>query len=59
LDGYIATEEDSLDWLFKTESEGDGGYSDFYKTVDTILIGRRTYNWIMTHEDSKIESMKK
>lgn len=53
LDGYIATEDDSLDWLFKIESEGDGGYSDFYKTVDTILIGRRTYDWIMTHTEGK------
>jgi dihydrofolate reductase len=47
LDGYIATEDDSLEWLFKTEGEGDNGYSEFYNTVDTILIGRRTYDWII------------
>ena len=50
LDGYIATEEDSLEWLFKTEGEGDNGYSEFYRTVDTILIGRRTYDWIIDKE---------
>jgi len=50
LDGYIATEDDSLEWLFKTEGEGDNGYSDFYNTIDTILIGRRTYDWIMKEE---------
>ncbi len=50
LDGYIATEDDSLEWLFKTEGEGDNGYSDFYNTVDTILIGRRTYDWIIEEE---------
>ncbi len=50
LDGYIATEDDSLEWLFKTEGEGDNGYSDFYNTVDTILIGRRTYDWIIEVE---------
>lgn len=50
LDGYIATEDDSLDWLFKVEGEGDSGYSEFYNTVDTILLGRRTYDWIMEHE---------
>lgn len=50
LDGYIAKENDSLEWLFKVEGEGDNGYSKFYETVDTILMGRRTYDWIMKHE---------
>lgn len=50
LDGYIATEGDSLDWLFKVEGEGDNGYSEFYDTIDTIVLGRRTYDWIMDHE---------
>ena len=49
LDGYIATENDSLDWLYKVEGEGDNGYSEFYETVDTILMGRRTYDWILKH----------
>ena len=49
LDGYIATKNDSLDWLAKVEGEGDNGYSEFYETVDTILMGRRTYDWIMKH----------
>lgn len=50
LDGYIATEEDSLEWLFNIEGEGDNGYSEFYRTVDTILMGRRTYDWIIDKE---------
>jgi len=53
LDGYIATKDDSLEWLFKTEGEGDNGYSDFYDTVDTILIGRRTYDWVIEKENGK------
>ena len=51
LDGYIATEDVSLDWLFKVEGEGDNGYSEFYDTIDTIVLGRRTYDWIMNHEN--------
>lgn len=51
LDGYIATEDDSLDWLFKVEGEGDNGYSEFYETIDTIILGRRTYEWIMRVEN--------
>ena len=50
LDGYIATKEHSLDWLFAVEGEGDNGFSKFYDTVDTILIGRTTYEWIMDVE---------
>lgn len=50
LDGYIATKDDSLDWLFKVEGEGDNGYSEFFETVDTILIGKRTYDWVMEQE---------
>lgn len=50
LDGYIATEDESLDWLFKVEGEGDNGYSEFYETVDTIVMGRKTYDWIKEKE---------
>ena len=50
LDGYIATKDDSLEWLFNVEGEGDNGFTEFYETVDTILLGKRTYDWIMEHE---------
>ena len=50
LDGYIATEKHSLDWLFAVEGEGDNGISKFYETVDSILMGRVTYDWIMDYE---------
>ncbi|MBL4934167.1 dihydrofolate reductase [Clostridium sp. YIM B02515] len=51
LDGYIATKDDSLEWLFKVEGEGDNGYSEFYETVDTILMGKRTYDWLIEAEN--------
>lgn len=41
LDGYIATEDDSLEWLFNVEGEGDNGISEFYETVDTVLMGKK------------------
>lgn len=55
LDGYIATEDDSLEWLFKTagEEEGDAGYDEFMETIDTVVMGRRTYDWVMEAEDGK------
>ncbi|MCG7344728.1 dihydrofolate reductase family protein [Sporosarcina sp. ACRSL] len=51
LDGYIATKDESLEWLFKVEGEGDNGFSEFYDTVDTVLMGKKTYDWIMRHMD--------
>jgi dihydrofolate reductase len=46
IDGYLAREDHSLDWLMGTEGEEDVGYSEFYETVDTILMGRKTYEQI-------------
>lgn len=53
LDGYIATAEQSLAWLFAVEGEGDNGYAAFYETVDTVLMGRTTYDWVMDYEKGK------
>jgi len=50
LDGYIATEKHNLDWLFAAEGEGDNGFAKFYDMVDTVLLGRVTYEWILRHE---------
>jgi dihydrofolate reductase len=50
LDGYIATEDDRLEWLFKVDGEGDNGYSEFYDTVDTVIMGRRTYDWLLEEQ---------
>lgn len=50
LDGYIATKEESLEWLFKVEGEGDNGTSEFFDTIDTVLMGKTTYDWIIKQE---------
>lgn len=45
LDGYIARLDDSLDWLFSPSEGGDAyGYSEFFDSVDTLVMGRRTYD---------------
>lgn len=43
LDGYIAREDGSVDWLDTVEVEGDGGYSAFYDSIDTVIMGNKTY----------------
>jgi dihydrofolate reductase len=48
LDGYIATQDEDLSFLSIVESEGeDYGYSQFMNNVDTVIMGRKTYDWIM------------
>lgn len=49
LDGYIAGPDDDLSFLKIVEKEGeDYGYQDFMKDIDTIIIGRRTYDKVLT-----------
>lgn len=52
MDGYIATNDESLEWLFRAESKGkgDNGFSEFYETIDTVLMGKRTYDWVMKQD---------
>lgn len=48
IDGYIAKPGDNLDFLSIVEAEGeDYGYHDFLATIDTVILGRRTYDWVM------------
>lgn len=51
LDGFIADPSDSIDWLEAIEGQGDNGYQSFYNSVDTLIMGRRTYDWIKEHTD--------
>lgn len=48
LDGYIARENGSLDWLTAVDGEGDNGFTAFYKTIDTLIMGKATYDHLMT-----------
>jgi dihydrofolate reductase len=48
LDGYIAKPNDDLSFLKSVEKEGeDYGYAEFTSTIDTIIIGRRTYDYVL------------
>ncbi|UMY64978.1 MULTISPECIES: dihydrofolate reductase family protein [unclassified Flavobacterium] len=47
LDGYIAKPNDDLRFLKLVEKQGeDYGYADFIESIDTILVGRRTYDYV-------------
>ena len=48
LDGYIAKNNDDLSFLLRVQQEGqDYGYSEFIDNIDTVILGRKTYDWVM------------
>lgn len=58
LDGYLADEHDSLDWLFVQEQDEHGpmNYEDFIKDVGAMAMGATTYQWILDNHIAKGES---
>ncbi|NJN87814.1 MAG: dihydrofolate reductase, partial [Leptolyngbyaceae cyanobacterium SL_7_1] len=51
LDGFIATEDDSLDWLFPLGDLNDSSYSEFITKVGALVMGSCTYEWIVRNAD--------
>lgn len=51
LDGFLADEHHSLDWLLSqdVDQEGAGGYEPFIAGVGSIVMGASTYEWVRHH----------
>ncbi|SNY44766.1 dihydrofolate reductase family protein [Paractinoplanes atraurantiacus] len=58
LDGYLADEHNSLDWLFEVD-EGSEGRADesgvtpfaaFFADVGAFAMGATTYEWVLDHD---------
>ena len=48
LDGFIAKPNDDLSFLSMVQEEGeDYGYTSFIETIDAVIVGRKTYDWVM------------
>ena len=45
LDGYVARENGNIDWLPQSDTSG---YDEFYKTVDVVIMGKTTYDQVLT-----------
>ena len=51
LDGFIARRDGALDWLDSADKEvGPHGYEEFIATIDTIVIGRKTFETVMSFD---------
>lgn len=51
LDGYIATEDDSLDWLFPLGNLQESSYPEFIAGVGALAMGSSTYEWILRNAE--------
>ena len=51
LDGFIATEDDSLDWLFPLGDLNASSYPAFIAGVGALAMGSATYEWMQRHAD--------
>jgi len=43
-DGFIARKDGAVDWLDRPRPKGNYGMAEFWKSIDTILLGRKTYD---------------
>ena len=48
LDGFIARKNGSVDWLF---TDHDYGYADFFKGMDALVMGSKSYKQVLTFGD--------
>ncbi len=52
LDGFIATEDDSLEWLFPLGDVNETSYPAFIAQVGALAMGSATYEWMLRHAQS-------
>jgi dihydrofolate reductase len=46
-DGFIARKDGAVDWLDRPRTAGDYGMGKFWRSIDTILWGRKTYDMVL------------
>lgn len=52
IDGFIADENNSLDWLFQVERAvgAESRFDAFFARVGAMAMGATTYQWVLDHE---------
>ncbi len=57
LDGFIATEDDSLEWLFPLGDVNETSYPAFISEVGALAMGSSTYEWMLRHADTVADGL--
>jgi dihydrofolate reductase len=57
LDGFLADEHDSLDWLnvLDQDEQGPLNYEEFIKDIGSLVMGATTYQWLLDHQAAQGE----
>jgi dihydrofolate reductase len=50
FNGFIATAENSLDWLFAVDSPESVDFDSFLERIGVLVCGSTTYEWVFEHE---------
>ncbi|HVU58731.1 MAG TPA: hypothetical protein VHD83_26910, partial [Puia sp.] len=52
LDGYVSRPDGNIDWLnsFPNPENQDFGYAAFIQTIDTTLMGNKTYQQVLSFD---------
>jgi dihydrofolate reductase len=53
-DGFLARPDGAVDWLDRPSPKGNYGLDAFYKSIDTILWGRKTYEMALSFQEKGI-----
>jgi dihydrofolate reductase len=48
-DGYIARPDGDVEWLNRRPRTADYGMREFQASIDTILLGRKTFDWAQAY----------
>ncbi|MFC7400781.1 dihydrofolate reductase family protein [Citricoccus sp. GCM10030269] len=59
LDGFLADDADSLNWLFRQhlEEDGPGNPTAFLADIGAQVMGATTYTWVLEHEPAWLPEM--
>ncbi|WP_436524782.1 dihydrofolate reductase family protein [Actinoplanes sp. HUAS TT8] len=51
IDGYIADETNSLDWLFEVDEGTENPFGEFFAGVGAFAMGATTYEWVLENDN--------
>src|SRR6201991_4141687 len=51
IDGYIADENNSLEWLFDVDGGNENPFGGFFAGVGAFAMGATTYQWVLQNDD--------
>ncbi len=55
IDGYIADENNSLEWLFDVDGGNENPFGGFFAGVGAFAMGATTYEWVLENDNVMAE----